>query len=134
MNGKQFLIVLIAVIISSFVGGMSAQILTQNGAAFAEGTRGFQEEIKTKALHLVGENEKVRASFYLGAHGSPQIVLYDKEGTNRLNAGLSPAGNPGVSLNDENFNTLINLDTKYGHPDISISSSENKLLWRVPNN
>jgi hypothetical protein len=127
------LIILIAVIISSFLGGILAQILTQNGLVFAESTKNFHNEIRTKALHLIGENKEIRASFYLGIHDSPQLVLYDKAGTNRFNFGLAPAGNPGISLNDEKFNTLINFDTSYGNPSVSVKNTENKLLWRVPN-
>jgi hypothetical protein len=34
-------------------------------------------------------------------------MLYDKKGTNRLSFGRAPAGNPGMSFNDDAFNKLI---------------------------
>ncbi len=87
--------------------------LGQTQAKDKPGEATFSKEINTKAIHLVGQNNKIRASFYLGVHDSPQLVLYDKEGTNRFNFGLAPAGNPGMSFNDNNGQETISFGDSY---------------------
>ena len=54
MNQRQFIILSIVVIISSFLGGMSIQFLTLVKPATAKKSVNYPEEIKTKALHLIG--------------------------------------------------------------------------------
>ena len=117
MDRKQFMIVLILVVASSFLS--SAVIQFFNGHANAE-TSNNSGYITTKGIVLVSEDGKVRANFYLGNHDTPQLVFYDKEGTNRFNVGLAPAGNAGMSFNDENFEKLIDLDTALGRGSISV--------------
>jgi len=109
MNKKQFVSLLIVVMFSSFLGGAAIQWFCDVPVIAQENI--IQNEIKTKAIHLVDEKNKIRASFYLGIHDSPNLVLYDKQGTNRFNFGLAPAGNPGMNFNDEKFNKLIDIYT-----------------------
>ncbi len=134
MNQKQFIILLIAVIISSFLGGMSIQLATIASPVTAKDSVNYSNEIRTKALHLIGQDSKVRASFYLGVHDAPQFVLYDKEGTNRFNFGLAPAGNPGMSFNDDGFNKIIDIDTSYNRARVSIWDSQKNIVWQSPHN
>ena len=47
-------------------------------------------------------------------------LFYDKDGNNRFNVGLAAAGNAGMSFNDENFEKLIDLDTKLGYGNIYV--------------
>tara|TARA_B100001964_G_C13644078_1_gene341826 strand:- start:9 stop:368 length:360 start_codon:yes stop_codon:yes gene_type:complete len=117
MDRKQFMIVLILVVVASFLS--SAVIQFFNGHANAE-TSNNLGHITTKGIVLVGEDGKVRANFYLGNHDAPQLIFYDKDGTNRFNVGLAPSGNAGMSFNDENFKKLIDLDTKHGRASISV--------------
>lgn len=133
MNQRQFIILLIAVIISSFLGGMSIQFVTAVPFVTAKESVNYPYTIRVKALHLIGQGNKVRASFYLGVHDAPQLVLYDREGTNRLNFGLAPAGNPGMSFNDNGFNKLIDIDTSYNRASVSIWDSQQNILWQAPN-
>ncbi len=132
MNQRQFIILLIAVIISSFLGGMSIQLVTVASSVTAKESLNYPHEIRAKALHLIGQDNKVRASFYLGVHDAPQLVLYDREGTNRLNFGLAPAGNPGMSFNDNGFNKLIDIDTSYNRASVSIWDSQKNIVWQAP--
>ena len=131
MNRARFIILLIAVIISSFVGGIFGQLYNVTPVVAKETTNYF-DEIRTKAVYLVGRDNKIRASFYLGLHDSPQLVLYDKEGRNRFNFGLAPAGNPGMTFNDDKFNRLIDIDTKYNNASITVSDSQERILWQTP--
>jgi hypothetical protein len=132
MNQRQFIILLIAVIISSFLGGMSIQLVTVASSVTAKESVNYLYEIRAKALHLIGKDNKVRTSFYLGVHDASQLVLYDREGTNRLNFGLAPAGNPGMSFNDNGFNKLIDIDTSYNRASVSIWDSKKNILWEAP--
>jgi hypothetical protein len=132
VNQRQFIILLITVIISCFLGSMSIQLVSKTSPAAAKESQYHSDEIRTKAIHLVGQDKKIRASFYLGIHDTPQLVLYDKEGTNRFNFGLAPAGNPGMSFNDNDFNKLIDIGTAYNRATISIWDSQRNLLWRAP--
>ena len=117
MDRNQFTIVLILVVASSFLS--SAVIQFFNGHANAE-TSNNSAYITAKKIALVGEDGKVRAKFYLGIHDTPQLIFYDKDGNNRFNVGLAAAGNAGMSFNDENFEKLIDLDTKFGRASISV--------------
>jgi hypothetical protein len=132
MNKRQFIILLIAVIISSFLGSMSIQLVTVASLVTAKESINYSDEIRTKALHLMGGDNKVRASFYLSLHDAPQLVLYDGEGTNRFNVGLAPAGNPGMSFNDNGFNKLIDIDTSYNRAAVSIWDSKKNIVWQAP--
>jgi hypothetical protein len=134
MNKRQFIILLIAVIISSFLGGMSMQLVNVASSVTAKESFNYPEEIRTKALHLIGQDNKVRASFYLGLRDAPQLVLYDKEGTNRFNFGLAPKGNPGMSFNDNGFNKLIDIDTSYNRAIVSIWDLQKNIVWQSPHN
>ncbi|MBS3906643.1 MAG: hypothetical protein KGZ49_06365 [Syntrophaceae bacterium] len=132
MNKRQFTILLIAVIISSFLGGMSIQLVNVASSVSAKESLNYPDEIKTKALHLISQDNKVRASFYLGLHDAPELVLYDREGTNRFNLGLAPAGNPGMSFNDNGFNKLIDINTAYNRASVSIWDSQKNIVWQAP--
>lgn len=116
------------------IGGAIISLFVNDFTGFAKEKtdKKYFDEVRAKAIHLVGEDGNIHASFYLGQHDSPQIVLYDKEGTNRFSFGLAPAGNPGMSFNDENFKRLIELDTAYGRATITLWSKENEVLWSVP--
>ena len=133
MNKKQFGILLLAVIFSSFLGGAAIQYFGLGATVIAkEHTVGRFEEVRAKTIYLVGQEDKIRASFYLGNHDSPQLVLYDKNGTNRFNFGLAPAGNPGLSFNDASSNKLIDIDTSYDNASINIKDSKKNIIWRAP--
>lgn len=133
MNKNQFCILLLAVIFASFAGGATVQFIGIGSTVNAkEPIVGRFDEIRTKTIFLVGKEDKIRASFYLGNNDSPELVLYDKDGTNRFNFGLAPAGNPGLSFNDANFNKLIDIDTSYENASISIMNSKKDIIWKAP--
>jgi len=132
MNQRQFINLLIAVCISSFLGGMSIQLVTVVSPVAAKESKKHSDEIRTKAIHLIGQDKKIRASFYLGIHDTPQLVLYDKKGTNRFNFGLAPAGNPGMSFNDNDSNKLIDIGTIYDRASICIWDSQKNIVWQAP--
>jgi hypothetical protein len=132
MFQRQIVILAIAVIISSFLGGMSIHLLTVATPVTAKETVNYPDEIRARAFHLVGQDNKVRASFYLGLHDAPQLVMYDKDGTNRLSFGLAPAGNPGMSFNDNGFNKLIDIDTSHNRARLSILDSQENIVWQTP--
>src|SRR4030042_7171466 len=132
MHRNQFLIVLLAVVVSSFLGGMLVQLLNTNSLVVAKEPGNYFTEVRTKAVHLVGQDNKIQASFYLGLHDSPQLVLYDKEGTNRFNFGLAPAGNPGITFNNETYNKLLEFDTKNNRSSITLWDTQSKIVWQAP--
>lgn len=132
MNKKQFIILLIAVVVSSFLGGMSLQLISFVPSVIAKEYVKYPDEIKTKALHLIGQDNKVRASFYLGMHDAPQLILFDKEGNNRFNFGLAPAGNAGMAFKDNAFNTLLDIDTVSNRARIAIWDSQKNIVWLSP--
>ena len=123
---------MIAAIVSSFLGGMFVQLLNINPLGFAKESGSYFTEIRTKAIHLVGQDDKIRGSFYLGLYDSPSLILYDKKGTNRFNFGLAPAGNPGMTFNNENFNNLLELDTKYNRSTITLWDNHRRIVWHAP--
>lgn len=132
ISRKDFAIILIITVFSSFIGGMVAQYVKLNSIFQTEIKGDYPTELRTKGIHLIGKNNKIRASFSLGTHDTPTLILYDNKGTIRFDLGLAPAGNPGMSFGDENRVILLDLDTKYNRPSITLSDTQNKTIWRVP--
>ena len=104
----------------SFLGGIIFQMYSTGFLIHAKENH-FYPEIRTKALYLVDDQNKIRGSFYLGIHDCPNLVLYDKDETNRFSFGLAPAGNPGMSFYNEKFEKLIDFST--------VSSCGTLTLW-----
>ena len=52
----------------------------------------FGEKDERPALILFDKDGKPRATMFLGNSDPPELALYDKNGTNRFNFGLTPAG------------------------------------------
>jgi len=161
MNKKQFLIVIIFVLISSFLGGALVQFIFHAPAVIAKervrsstGTvikankillinpkgqiraslslenPGLKNE--RPALTFFDKDGKSRASLYLGNHDSPEMVFYGKNGTNRFNFGLAPAGNAGLSITSGEFKKMIDLDTSSGIPEISVWGKNTGFRWAPP--
>lgn len=161
MNKKQFLILIMSVLISSFLGGAFVQFIFHAPAVIAK--ESLRSSIGTvikankflltnqkgliraslslespglkdehPALTFFDKDGKSRASFYLGNHDSPEMVFYDKNGTNRFNFGLAPAGNAGLSINSGKFKKLIELDTSSDIPVITIWGENTGMRWAPP--
>ena len=159
MNRKQFLIVIILVLISSFLGGAfvqfifhppeviakesvkSATVLKANKflltnpkgqirGSFSLDSFGGSDE--RPALILFDKDGKPRATFFLGNNDSPEMALYDKSGTNRFNFGLTPAGNAGMTVNSGNFEKLLDVNTSSGIPVIMVRGEHTSIRWTAP--
>jgi hypothetical protein len=161
MQKKQFFILLIAVLISSFIGGAFVQYVFYTPAVLAKesvwsstGTvikanrilltnpkgqiraslslesPGSRDE--RPALTFFDKDGKTRASLYLGSQDSPEMILYDKIGTNRFNFGLAPAGNAGLNINSGNSKKLVELDTSSGIPVLTIWGENVGTRWSPP--
>jgi hypothetical protein len=128
----QFIVILGSAIISSFLGGMIGNFIFSVSSLHAKVKAEYFQKIRTKTIHLVGKNNKIRASFYLGVHDNPELVLYDSKGTNRFNFGLAPAGNPGMTFNNDDFQKVLEFGTKYGHPKIELLDGQNSIVWKAP--
>jgi hypothetical protein len=161
MNKKQFLIVLISVLFSSFLGGAFVQFILHAPAVIAKESvkASTGTVIKANKIFLINQKGQVRASLslenpgliderpaltffdkdgkyraslYLGNHDSPEIVFYDKNGTNRLNFGLAPAGNAGLSINSVELKKMIDVDTSSGIPVVSVWGKNTGFRWSPP--
>jgi hypothetical protein len=161
MNKKQFLIVIISVSISSFLGGAFIQFIFHAPAALAkESVRSSTGTVikahkilltnpkgqvraslslenpglidERPALTFFDKDGKSRASLYLGNHDSPEMVFYDKNGTNRFNFGLAPAGNAGLNINSGESKKMIDLNTSTGIPEISVWGKNTGFRWAPP--
>jgi hypothetical protein len=159
MNKKQFMLVIIFVSISSFLGGAVVQYIFHPPEVIAkEGARASTVMKASKILltnlkgqiraslsldNLGGKDEypaltffdkdgKSRATFYLGNNDSPELVLYDKNGTNRFNFGLAPAGNAGMTVNNGNFEKLLDVNTASGIPVITVRGEHTSIRWTAP--
>jgi hypothetical protein len=159
MNKKQFLLVLIFVSISSFLGGAlvhfifhppegiakedvrSSTVMKANKflltnekgqirASLSLDSFGGKDE--RPALIFYGKDGKARAIFYLGNSDSPEMVLYDKNGTNRFNLGLAPAGHAGISVNNGNLEKLLDVNTSSGIPVIMVRGDHTSIRWSAP--
>ena len=159
MNKKQFLLAIIFVSISSFLGGALIQFIfhppeviakedvrsstvmkankflltNQQGQIRASlSLDGFGGRDERPALIFFDKDGKSRAIFYLGNSDSPEMVLYDKNGTNRFNFGLAPAGNAGMSVNNGKYEKLLDLDTSSGIPVIMVRGEYTSIRWTAP--
>ncbi|MCX5908681.1 MAG: hypothetical protein NTY64_16270 [Deltaproteobacteria bacterium] len=161
MNKKQFLIVIIFVLISSFLGGAFVQFIFHAPAVIAkEGVRSSTGTVikankillinpkgqiraslslenpgvkdERPALTFFDKDGKSRASLYLGNQDSPEMVLYDKNGTNRFNFGLGPAGNAGLNITSGELKKMLELDTSSGIPEISVWGKNTGIRWAPP--
>lgn len=159
MNKKQFLLAIIFVSISSFLGGALIQFISQPPEVIAkEDVRSstvmkankflltnqkgqiraslsldsFGGKDERPGLILFDKDGKARAIFYLGNSDSPEMVLYDKNGTNRFNLGLAPAGHAGMAVNNGNFEKLLDVSTTSGIPVITVRGEFTSLRWTAP--
>jgi hypothetical protein len=161
MNQKQFLMVIISVIIASFLGGAFVQFIFHSPEVIAKervtsppGTVIKANKIllinpkgqvraslslenpglkdERPALTFFDKDGKARASLHLGNQDSPEMVFYDKNGTNRFNVGLAPAGNAGLSITSGELKKMIDLDTSSGIPEISVWGKNTGLRWAPP--
>ncbi len=159
MNRKQFLIVIIAVSISSVLGGALFQVIFHPPEVIAKESAKSLTVIKANkfllttpkgqiraslsldsfggtderpALTFFDRDGKPRAIIYLGNSDSPEMVLYDKNGTNRFNFGLTPAGNAGMTVNNGNFEKLLDVNTSSGIPVITVRGEHASIRWAAP--
>lgn len=67
--------------------------------------------------------------------GSPSLTFYDNKRNSRLDAGLTPTGDPYVDLLDENGVSIVSINTNSkGHrPQIILREpGSGDILWRQP--
>jgi hypothetical protein len=69
---------------------------------------------------------------FLGNSDSPEMALYDKNGTNRFNFGLAPAGNAGMTVNNGNYEKLLDVNTSSGIPIITVRGEHTSIRWSAP--
>jgi hypothetical protein len=159
MNKKQLLVVIIFGSISSFLGGAFVQFIfsppeviakesvksatvlkankflltNQKGQIRASlSLDSFGEKDERPALILFDKDGKPRATLFLGNNDSPEMALYDKNGTNRFNFGLTPAGNAGMTVNNGNFEKLLDVNTSSGIPVIMVRGEHTSIRWTAP--
>lgn len=58
-----------------------------------------QEEIKTKKIIIVDDNDNVKMELRTDCHGNPQIILRDKSGNPSINLCLDDENKPSLTLN-----------------------------------
>jgi hypothetical protein len=105
MNKKQYIFIVMVVIVSSFFGSLAYQYFAVGCNLFAKDKK-YQEQlyskvVRTKSIQLVSDDGKIHATFYLGTNDAPNLVLFDKNEKNRFNFGLAPAGNAGLTIYSE---------------------------------
>ena len=159
MNKKQFLVVIIFISISSFLGGAFVQFIFHPPEVIAKESVKSATVLKANkflltnpkgqiraslsldsfggsderpALILFDKDGKPRATLFLGNNDSPEMALYDKNGTNRFNFGLSPAGNAGMTVNNGNFEKLLDVNTSSGIPVIMVRGEHTSIRWSAP--
>ena len=71
------------------------QLLQLSATAQDEKSTWF-DSIETREIKLIGRDGKIRAIFY--AADDPNLILFDRDGNNRLNFGLAPAGTGGIEI------------------------------------
>ena len=159
MNKKQFLVVIIFVSISSFLGGALVQFISRPPEVIAKESARPSTVMKANKFLLTNPKGQIRASLsldsfggtderpgltffdkegkpraiiYLGNSDSPEMVLYDKNGTNRFNFGLAPSGNAGMTVNNGNFEKLLDVNTSSGIPVITVRGEHTSIRWTAP--
>lgn len=99
MNIKKFAIMVAVVSIFSFLGGMFGQWIFISPQAHADGKSEKEfNVIKAKEIYIVNNANEKKVALYLGAHDAPNLVFFDKNGVNKLNLGIAPAGNAGIEI------------------------------------
>jgi hypothetical protein len=161
MNKRQFLIAIIFVFASSFLGGAFVQFVFQAPAVIAKESpkpsappvirtnkillTNHRGQVRASlslenpgsiderpALTFFDKDGKPRASLYLGNQDSPEMVFLDKNGTNRFNFGLAPSGNAGLSINSSELKKMIDVDTSSGIPVVSVWGKNTGFRWSPP--
>ena len=159
MNKGQFFMLAILVSISSFLGGAFVQFIFHPPDVIAKESVRASTIIKANKILLTNQRGQIRASLslenpggpdeqpglifydkdgkpraflFLGNSDSPQMVLYDKKGINRFNFGLSPAGNAGMTVNNGNFEKLLDVNTSSGIPVITVRGEHASIRWAAP--
>jgi len=159
MNRKQFLVVIIFGSISSFLGGAFVQFIFHPPEVIAKESVRSPTVMKANQFLLTNQKGQIRASlslenpggkgegpaltffdkdgkpraiFYLGNGDSPEMVLYDKNGTNRFSFGLAPAGNAGMTVNNGNYEKLLDVNTSSGIPVIMVRGEHTSIRWAAP--
>ena len=159
MNKKQFLIAIIIVSISAFLGGAFVQFILHPPDVIAKESARPSTVMKANKFLLTNPKGQIRASLsldsfggtderpaltffdkdgkpraiiYLGNSDSPEMVLYDKNGTNRFNFGLAPSGNAGMTVNNGNFEKLLDINTSSGIPVIMVRGEHTSIRWTAP--
>ena len=159
MNKRQFLLVMICVSISSFLGGTLVQFVFPPSEVVAKESAKSSSVVKAGRILLINPKGQIRASlsldnpggkderpaltffdrdgksravFFLGNSDSPEMALYDKSGTNRFNFGLAPAGNAGMTVNNGNLEKLLDVNTASGIPVIMVRGEHTSIRWTAP--
>jgi len=138
MRKFTFFYLLLIVFVSSFLGGAFVQYLNIHAVSHASQTEDILGELRTKAIHLIGEGDTVRASFFIDSNNAPSLVMYDEKGTNRFSLGLAEAGNPRMTFNHQNSKKLIAIGTsndkvRNEKARFSIFDYKGMALWKAPN-
>ncbi len=159
MDYKKYLILIVFVSISSFLGGMFAQFIfhppdviakesvrpstvlkagkflltNQKGQIRASlSLENFGGKDERPALTFFDRDGKPRVSLYLGNGDSPEMGFYDRNGASRFNFGLAPAGNAGMTVNDGNYEKLLDVNTSSGIPVITVRGEHTSIRWSAP--
>ena len=128
MEKRQFTALLLAATAAAFIGGGTVQLIYLTGVIPVIGRF---SEIRAREINLVNQEEEVMASFFLNTGKTAEFVMWDRSGRSRLNFGLAPSGNAGMSFNGSNLKTLVNIDTKYDEPSITVDDSKGNKIWGV---
>ena len=159
MNKRQFLLAIICVSISSFLGGALVQFIFHPPEVIAKEAAKSSPVVKASKILLINPKGQIRASLsldnpggrderpaltffdkdgksraivFLGNNDSPEMALYDKNGANRFNFGLTPAGNAGMTVNNGNYEKLLDVNTSSGIPVIMVRGEHTSIRWAAP--
>jgi len=159
MNKRQLFTVITFVSLSSFLGGGLVQFIVNPPQVSAKEASRPSPVIRAGKILLTNPKGQIRASlsldasggkdeqpgltfydkdgkrravFFLGNGDSPEMILYDRNGVNRFNFGLAPAGNAGMTVNNGNFEKLLDVNTASGIPVITVRGEHTSIRWAAP--
>lgn len=159
MSKRHFFLAIIFISLSSFLGGGLVQFIANPPQVIAKESARPSTVIKAGKILLTNPKGQIRASLsldtpggkdeqpgltfydrdgkrratlFLGNGDSPEMILYDRNGINRLNFGLAPAGNAGMTVNNENSEKLLDVNTASGIPVITVRGEHTSIRWTAP--
>ncbi|MBI3609963.1 MAG: hypothetical protein HY204_04565 [Nitrospirae bacterium] len=156
MDRKPYGLLVAAMIVSGWVGGVVGSWFFTSGFVFAEKTAPpakvvaaekfllVNKEGRTRAtlatladgrprLDLHDSDGKPRAGLYLLPDGSPRLALFNGQGMHRALLALLPDGEPGLILFDKDGKPQASFVlTPDGNSKLVLGDKDGQILWSAP--